>query len=98
MTNDAWPFDQPQNCLVFTLRSIVFEGEPILYVCHDADDCGWQFLDGQPIEMANAALVSLKTIVSRDASVLELADMPVGWSATRADSSSPWQRLAPESS
>jgi hypothetical protein len=95
MTSDAWPFDQPRNCVVFTLRSIVFDGEPVLYVCHDADDHGWQFLDGLPIEMANAALVALGEIVTLDPTVLELADMPPGWSATRASGSSPWQRHAP---
>jgi hypothetical protein len=98
MTYDAWPFDQPQNCAVLTLRSIVFDGQPILYVFHDPNDHGWQFLDGRPIDMAHATLVSLKEIVNRDSSVLELADMPPGWSATRATSSSPWRRLAPESS
>ena len=89
-----WPFDQPRNCVTFTLRSIVFDGEPILYVVHDADDHGWQFLDGKPIDMANAALVCLEEIVKRDPSVLELADMPPGWSATRSSVTAPWQRSA----
>lgn len=92
MVDAEWPFDQPRNCAVFTLRSIVFDGEPILYVSHDSDDHGWQFLDGTAIDMENAALVGLGTILRHDASVLELADMPPGWSATRATKSSPWQR------
>lgn len=92
MTDAAWPFDQPQNCAVMTLRSIIFGGEPILYVTHDADDHGWQFLDGKPIDMANAALVGLGEIVRHDPSVLGVADMPPGWSATRASISSPWRR------
>jgi hypothetical protein len=96
MANDAWPFDQPRDCAVFTLRSIIFDDQPILHVCHDADDCGWQFLDGRPIDMANAALVALSEIVHRDSSVLELASLPPGWSAIRERRSSPWQRLAPE--
>ena len=75
-----------------TLRSIIFGGEPILYVTHDAHDHGWQFLDGKPVDMSNAALVSLDNIVHRDPSVLELADMPPGWCATRATKSSPWRR------
>jgi hypothetical protein len=40
MADVDWPFDQPRDCAVFTLRSIVFDGEPILYVSHDADDDG----------------------------------------------------------
>jgi hypothetical protein len=42
MPPPTWPFDQPPNCAVLTLRSIVFGGAPILYVSHDADDHGWQ--------------------------------------------------------
>ncbi|HEY3320380.1 MAG TPA: hypothetical protein VGP72_07935 [Planctomycetota bacterium] len=91
-----WPFDQPQNCAVVTLRSIVFDGEPILYVSHDIEDDGWQFLDGKPFDMANAALVGLGTIVRHDSSVLELADLPPGWCATRTSKSAAWQRQ-PES-
>jgi hypothetical protein len=92
MGDTDWPFDQPRNCAVFTLRSIIFGGEPILYVSHDADDHSWQFLDGKPLDMANAALVGLGEIVRHDPSVLELADMPPGYSATRTNRSSPWQR------
>jgi hypothetical protein len=58
MAHADWPFDQPRNCAVFTLRSIIFDGEPILYVSHDADD-DWQFLNGKPVDMAKAALVGL---------------------------------------
>jgi hypothetical protein len=92
MGDTDWPFDQPRNCAVFTLRSIIFGGEPILYVSHDADDHSWQFLDGKPLDMANAALVGLGTIVRHDRSVLELADMPPGWCARRSSASSPWLR------
>ena len=47
------------------------------------------------VEMANAALVGLGTIVGHDPSVLELADMPPGWSATRTVKDAPWQRIPP---
>jgi hypothetical protein len=92
MGTPDWPFDQPQNCAAITLRSIVFDGKPILYVSHDGDDDGWQFLDGGSFDMADAAIVGLGEIVRRDASVLELADMPPGWSARRQSVSSPWLR------
>jgi hypothetical protein len=96
MADADWPFDLPQNCASFTLRSIVFDGSPMLYVSHDADDHGWQFLDGKPIDIANGALVGLGTIVRHDPSVLELADMPPGWSATRETKDSPWRRVPPD--
>lgn len=91
-----WPFDQPRNCATVSLRSIVFDGDPILYVVHDAEDDGWMFLDGKPFDMANAALVGLGTIVDQDESVLEVADLPPGWSATRDSVNSPWQRSPTE--
>jgi hypothetical protein len=96
MADADWPFDQPRNGATITLRSIVLEGAPILYVSHDAADHGWQFPDGKPIDMANAALVGLGEIVSHDPSVLQLADMPPGWSATRETKDSPWIRVQPD--
>jgi hypothetical protein len=92
MDDDFWPFDQPRNCATFTLRSIIFDGGPILAAFHDADDHGWQFLDGKPAELANAALVCLQEIVRHDPTVLEIADLPPGWCAWREAPGSPWQR------
>jgi hypothetical protein len=92
MANDDWPFDQPRDCAVFTLRSIVFDGQPILYVSHDADDHGWQFLDGESVDLSQAAVVGLGEIVGRDPGLLELADLPPGWIATRVARGSPWRR------
>lgn len=77
---------------MFTLRSIVFGGAPILLVTHDADDHGWQFLDGSKPEMGDAAIVGLGNIVRRDPTLLQLADLPPGWRAWRSSPSAPWQR------
>jgi hypothetical protein len=91
MTNSNWPFDQPRNCAVITLRSIVFAGAPILRVSHDLDDHGWQFLGGKDADMADAAVVAFEEIVAVDPSLFKLADMRPGWVATRASASSPWK-------
>jgi len=98
MAEDPWPFDQDRRCAVVTLRSIVFDGQPILLVFHDEEDHGWQFLDGQAFEMSNAAVVALEEIVKGDPSVLELADLPLGWKAWRESASSPWQRAPADDS
>lgn len=92
MADTDWPYDQPPNCAVITLRSIVFGGAPILHVTHDEDDHGWQFLGAGDANPEDAAVVSLDGIVSLDASVLEVADMPPGWHAWRRSRTSPWQR------
>jgi hypothetical protein len=87
-----WPFDQRQNCAVITVRPILFDGAPILYVSHDSDDHGWQFLGAQGAQMGLATVVSLSDIVELDRSVLELADLPPGWYAWRESKSVSWQR------
>jgi hypothetical protein len=92
---DSWLFDQPPNCAVITLRRIV-DGGPILFVSHDADDDGWQFLDGESAEMDEALVVSLKSMLDRDPSLGELADLPLGWIATRKSRSHPWKRSIKE--
>jgi hypothetical protein len=90
---DDWPFDQPPNCLAFTTKRIVFEGAPILYVFHDKQDHDWQFMDGRTnLVEADAALVSMANIVERDATVLEVADLPPGYFAWRDSPADEWQR------
>jgi hypothetical protein len=90
--DEAWPFEDPPNVAVFTQRTILEEGRPILLVVHDEDDGGWQFLDGDDVRMDAALLVSLKRMLNHDASIAELADLPVGWQARRAGPRAPWIR------
>ncbi len=62
MPVDDWPFDQPPNFAVISIRQIVFESAPILHVIHDGDDHGWQFLGFEDAQMDDAAVVSLSNI------------------------------------
>jgi len=89
---NTWPFDQPQNCAVVTLRQVIEKAQPILLVVHDAEDHGWQFLSGQPHDMSDAKLVSLGSIVRADSSLFAIADLPPGWQATRESSEGEWTR------
>jgi len=91
-TSDAWPFADPPNVATFTVNTIVKQGRPVLLVVHDEEDGGWQFLDGGPFTMADALLVSLASMVKRDATLAELADLPLGWQATRDSATAPWKR------
>jgi hypothetical protein len=77
---------------VITLRSIVFGGEPVLLVCHDADDGGWQFLNGGASEVEDGAVVGLGEMVKRDPTLLEVADLPLGWRAWRTSVGGPWRQ------
>jgi hypothetical protein len=68
------------------------EGEPITRAYHDAEDHGWQFHSPAEARMADAMIVALEEIVKRDASVVEIADLPPGWMAVREKPGAPWVR------
>jgi len=89
-----WPFDDPPNVAVLTTKRIMREDYPILLVVHEDEDEGgeWQFLDGLDLTEADGSVVGLRTIVSRDATVLELADLPFGWYAERTNVNAGWVR------
>jgi len=91
-TVDSWPFDQPRNCITFTMRQVMDGKEPILLVTHDADDHGWQFIGKTGANMKDAMLVCLETIVRHDPTVLEVADLPPGWEAWREGPGEKWER------
>jgi hypothetical protein len=86
-----WLFDDPPNVAVITTASIL-EGAVILYVSHDAEDGGWQFHIGEDINVDDAKVIALRRIVEIDNSVIQLADLPLGWFATRSSLDAIWQR------
>jgi hypothetical protein len=87
-----WPFAVARKTAVFTTRDIIEEGKPILLVMHDQDDGAWQFHTGETVPASEAKIVALDEIIFRDPSVVELADLPLGWSAIRDSITSPWKR------
>jgi hypothetical protein len=91
-SDDAWPFEDPPNVAVFTVNKIAKQGQPVLLVVHDEEDGGWQFLDGESLDMADALLVSLASMLKRDPSLALLADLPPGWQARRDSAAGPWKR------
>ena len=70
----------------------VLAGSPILMVSHDEDDAGWQFLCGTTNEPADGRIVHLEKIVTMDPTVIEVADLPLGWVAFRGTVGSDWHR------
>jgi hypothetical protein len=89
---DTWPFDQPANCGTIISRAILDGRSTILYVSHDEDDHGWQFLDNETFEAKDAALVCLSHVLNLDPSVVEVADLEPGWIATRSHRGGSWIR------
>ena len=95
MVNHApWPFDQPRNCAVFVTREVMDREEPILLVTHDVDDHGWQFIGPPDGTAANARIIALSEAVQLDPSILQVADLPVGWRAWRDSPEDAWIREA----
>ena len=92
MSESRWPFADPKNVAVFTVAEIICGHTPILRVCHDEEDGGWQFLSGRPLpEKKDWKLVSLESVAKLDPSVKELADLPCGWEAERESLSGIWK-------
>ena len=92
MKMENWPFDQPRNCAVVTVKAIIYGELPILYVSHEEDDYGWQFLHDNPVSMGDVSVVALREILELDPSILKLADLPAGRVATRRSVRSEWER------
>lgn len=88
MSQDPWLFEDPPNLAVFTNRHIV-EGACIHFVSHD-EEGDWTFLD-ETCDLSEAKLVSLASIVKLDPGLVNLADLPRGWSASRQGRTQDWK-------
>jgi hypothetical protein len=82
--------DDPRLGVITTAP--VLAGAPILMVSHDADDGGWQFLCGTTTDPTDGRIVHLEDIVAMDATVTQLADLPLGWVAFRKSAGGEWTR------
>ena len=88
-----WPFEDPQNVAVFTVRSILDGDDWIYYVTHDEEDGAWQFHPrAGPTREQDARVVALRIVMILDPSIGELADLPLGWHAWRESPGRPWVR------
>src|SRR5262245_54888935 len=93
MTHTDWLFADRPNDAVFTTRQVLNDGEPILYVSHDADDGAWQFhTGGVRGTHGDAMIVGLGTMLRHDPTLRELYDLPEGWFAERDGVGKPWRR------
>jgi hypothetical protein len=87
-----WPFEDPPNVATFATRPVMDGTSWIALVSHDDEDGGWQFIGPEGASMDQAMLVALHNVLDRDATIAELADLPLGWQAWRTSRDAPWQR------
>jgi hypothetical protein len=90
--SDAWAFEDAPNVACFTVKSIMNGTVPILQVFHDEDDGAWQMLPGSGANASEAMIVGLGQLVQLDQTLVELANLPLGWVAWRERKNSPWLR------
>ena len=92
--DEDWPYADPPNVAVITLKSITDRGATILMVTYDEKDGSWQFLDGTDVreKESEAQVVSLFYALSLDPTLRSLMDLPLGWRADRPSAESPWVR------
>jgi hypothetical protein len=86
-----WPFDQAPNVGALTVRAVL-DGDPILFVSHDSDDDGWQFLDGREPDTREGRLISMGHALALDPTLRAVADLPPGWIAWRDHPDVGWSR------
>jgi hypothetical protein len=87
---NKWLFADPRNTAVFTTRFVVRDGKPILHVAHDLEDGAWQFHSENAFGLKDAMVVGLGEIVDLDATIMELVDLPFGYSANRVAVGAEW--------
>lgn len=83
--------DDPKTA-VFTTKYVVDQKKVITYVSHDAEDGAWQFLSDEAIEdyVTVARVISLEQVIKLDPTLLEVADLPLGYFAERKSKKDKW--------
>jgi hypothetical protein len=85
-------FKEPLDARVFTSTHVMKEKSAIVLISHELDG-DWQFMSADPISDYTkvAMVVSLGEIIKLDRTVLEVADLPAGYIATRKTEYARWE-------
>ena len=83
MDDFDFKFNEERNVAVFTVKQIIRQQKPVLYVSHDEEDGAWQFLTGEPVEEKDSMIVLLEEMIAHDPTINELFDLPEGYYAIR---------------
>ncbi|WP_123868260.1 hypothetical protein [Flavobacterium hercynium] len=85
-------FKESDNTAVFTTKYVVYENKEITTVYHFKEDGTWQFSSNDKVENFEdvVMIVAIKQIVKRDKTILEIADLPLGFVAHRNSKKEKW--------
>jgi hypothetical protein len=89
---NRWPFDQPPKANAITTRPVLDDGETVRVVVHFEDDGSWAFLCGTTEDVKDGRVMMMEQAMLLDISLMELSDLPPGWTARRAGLGAPWSR------
>jgi len=87
---DPWPFDQEPRAVAITTRQVLDLGFPILRVVHYSDEADWAFTCGTTNDSDDARLIAMEEALQLDASLAEIANLPLGWGASRPQKGGVW--------
>lgn len=85
-------FKETLNTAVFTTQFVIKDKKPITYVNHEMEDGAWQFFSADNFENFEdvVLVVGLGELISIDESILDIADLPLGFSASRQSINDDW--------
>lgn len=78
---------------VFTTKFVIEDKRTIILVTHDIEDGAWQFFSDDSFDNFEqvAKIVGFQELINMDDSLLQIVDMPLGYSATRKDEFDNWK-------
>jgi len=84
-------FSEPLSTAVFSTIHVMKQGSPIVWVSHELNG-DWQFMGDETIGDYTkvAMVVSLENVIKLDRSILKVADLPMGYCATRKSKKDKW--------
>lgn len=83
-------FKENMNTAVFTTKYIIEKNSPILIVFHYEEDGAWQFSGEEECDESDYRVISLEEMIIMDNSILKIADLPMGYKASRKTKNENW--------
>jgi len=78
------------NTAVFTTKYILEKKTIISYVFHYEEDGAWQFSSNEDCNNDDYRIISLEEMIDIDPTILNIADLPLGFFAKRNNKKSKW--------
>jgi hypothetical protein len=99
LTEGGWAFPDRPDTTSFTTKRVALARAAIVFVYHDREGT-WQFIDADPWAEEDVVVSHLGHVIEQDHTLEQIADLPIGWGASRDGPDGPWTRrpMPPESS